>query len=163
MILWFVLIIFCSITKVPDQVSLSSFPVRHLQMLGGFYEFSTQNSLLQSGQSQLSQPQPHGPPLDLFQQFHVLMLGTPELYAGLQVESHKSRVEQENHLWSTSYAAFWSCPGFGWYSVLQLRTAGSCWFFYWPLSPSIPQQAVEKVTKLYTLSLHYQATHIVSL
>ena len=47
------------------------------------------------------QPSDHfcGPPLDPLQQVHVLlMLGAPELNAILQVGSHKSRVEGENHL-----------------------------------------------------------------
>ncbi|PKU42315.1 rna-directed dna polymerase from mobile element jockey-like [Limosa lapponica baueri] len=40
-----------------------------------------------------------GPPLDSFQQIHVLpMLRTSELDAVLQVESHQSRVEGQNHL-----------------------------------------------------------------
>ncbi|KAK4828848.1 LOW QUALITY PROTEIN: hypothetical protein QYF61_000905 [Mycteria americana] len=61
-------------------------------------------------QSQLSQPvlvgevlQPSdhslGPPLDQLQQVHVLLvLKTPELDAVLQVGSHQSRVEGQNHL-----------------------------------------------------------------
>ncbi|KAK4831140.1 hypothetical protein QYF61_015443 [Mycteria americana] len=65
---------------------------------------------LKAEQPQLSQPvftgevfQPsdhlRGPPLDLLQQVHVLlMLGVPELKAVLQVGSHKSEVERENHL-----------------------------------------------------------------
>ncbi|KAK4818827.1 hypothetical protein QYF61_019864 [Mycteria americana] len=41
----------------------------------------------------------HGPPLDLLQQAHVLlMLGAPELKAVLQVGSHESGAEGENHL-----------------------------------------------------------------
>ncbi|KAK4825882.1 hypothetical protein QYF61_003156 [Mycteria americana] len=40
-----------------------------------------------------------GPPLDPFQQLHVFhVLRTPELDAVLQVESHQSRVEGQNHL-----------------------------------------------------------------
>jgi len=40
-----------------------------------------------------------GTPLDLLKQIHVfLMLGVPELNTGLQVQSHESRVERENHL-----------------------------------------------------------------
>ncbi|XP_014803059.1 PREDICTED: complex III assembly factor LYRM7 isoform X1 [Calidris pugnax] len=65
-------------------------------------------SLLQAEQSQLSQlvfvgevlqPSDHlcGPPLDLLQQVHVLMLG-PELDAVPQVGYHDSRGEGENHL-----------------------------------------------------------------
>ena len=47
------------------------------------------------------QPSDHfcGPPLDLLQQVHVfLVLRTPELNAVLQVRSHQSRVEGQNHL-----------------------------------------------------------------
>ncbi|KAK4830572.1 hypothetical protein QYF61_011750 [Mycteria americana] len=41
---------------------------------------------------------PCGPPLDSLQQVHVLlMLGAPELNAVLQVGSHESRVQGENH------------------------------------------------------------------
>uniref|UniRef100_A0A672V1G7 DDB1- and CUL4-associated factor 1 n=1 Tax=Strigops habroptila TaxID=2489341 RepID=A0A672V1G7_STRHB len=41
----------------------------------------------------------HGPPLGFLQQFHVLLvLGTPELHTLLQVRSHESRVEGQNHL-----------------------------------------------------------------
>ncbi|GAB0205260.1 hypothetical protein GRJ2_002991600 [Grus japonensis] len=41
----------------------------------------------------------HGPPLDSLQQLHVSpVLGTPDLDTVLQVESHKSRVEGQNHL-----------------------------------------------------------------
>ena len=40
-----------------------------------------------------------GPPLDLFEQVHfLLILGAPELNAVLQVGSHKSRVDGQNHL-----------------------------------------------------------------
>ncbi|KAK4806791.1 hypothetical protein QYF61_005587 [Mycteria americana] len=61
-------------------------------------------------QPQLSQPvlvgevlQPsyhfHGPPLDPLQQLHVLLvLRAPELDAVLQVGSHQSRIEGQNHL-----------------------------------------------------------------
>ncbi|KAK4817891.1 hypothetical protein QYF61_002060 [Mycteria americana] len=61
-------------------------------------------------QAQLSQPVPVGevlqpsdhfcgPPLDLLQQLHVpLVLRAPELDAVLQVRSHQSRVEGQNHL-----------------------------------------------------------------
>ena len=41
----------------------------------------------------------HGPPLDLLQRLHVLLvLGAPELDAVLQVRSHESRAEGHNHL-----------------------------------------------------------------
>ncbi|KAK4821962.1 hypothetical protein QYF61_004966 [Mycteria americana] len=95
----------CPITTHPCKKSLSNFPV-----LAGCYKVSPQPSLLQAEQSQLSQPvftgevlQPldhfHGSPLDLPQQVHVLlMLGAPELDAALQVGSHKSGVEGQNHL-----------------------------------------------------------------
>ncbi|RMC13811.1 hypothetical protein DUI87_08894 [Hirundo rustica rustica] len=85
--------------------SLSGF----LQMLGGCYGVSTQPSLLQV-EPQLSQPvftvkmlqssyQLCGPPPDLLQQLHVLlMLGTPELDTALQVGSQKSRAEGQNPL-----------------------------------------------------------------
>ncbi|KAK4824151.1 hypothetical protein QYF61_011229 [Mycteria americana] len=65
---------------------------------------------LSAEQPQLSQPvlvgevfQPsdhfHGPPLDLLQQVHVFcVLRAPELDAGLQVGSHQSRAEGQNHL-----------------------------------------------------------------
>jgi len=67
-------------------------------------------SLLRAEQPQLSQPfligevlQPSdhfcGPLLDLLQQVHVFpVLRAPELDAGLQVRSHQSRVEGQNHL-----------------------------------------------------------------
>jgi len=67
-------------------------------------------SLLQAEQPQLSQPlltgevfQPFdhlcGPPLDPLQQVHVCsVLRAPELDAGLQVGSHESGVEGQNHL-----------------------------------------------------------------
>jgi len=67
-------------------------------------------SLLQAEQPHLSQPvligevlQPSdhlcGPPLDLLQQLHVLLvLGSPELHAGLQVRSHQRGAEGQNPL-----------------------------------------------------------------
>ncbi|KAK4825361.1 hypothetical protein QYF61_026880 [Mycteria americana] len=81
-----------------------------LKILEGFNKVSPQPSLLQAEQPQLSQPvlvgevlQPsdhfHGPPLDPLQQLHVLLvLRAPELDAVLQVGSHQSRVEGQNHL-----------------------------------------------------------------
>ncbi|XP_068253163.1 ubiquitin-conjugating enzyme E2 W isoform X1 [Nyctibius grandis] len=81
-----------------------------LQILEGCYEVSPEPSLLQAEEPQLSQPvfigevlQPfdhhRGPPLDSFQQLHVLlMLGAPEMNAVLQVGSHESRVKGQNHL-----------------------------------------------------------------
>ncbi|KAK4808149.1 hypothetical protein QYF61_000129 [Mycteria americana] len=86
----------CPITTCPCQKSLSSFPVGPLQVLEGCYKVSPEPSLLQAEQPQLSQPvfigevfQPSdhlgGPPLDLLQQVHVLlMLGAPELDTVLQ-------------------------------------------------------------------------------
>jgi len=71
---------------------------------------SPQSSLLQAEQPQLSQPfltgevlHPSddfcGPPLDPLQNACViLVLRAPELDAGLQVGSHQSRVEGQNHL-----------------------------------------------------------------
>ena len=46
------------------------------------------------------QPTDHlrGPPLDLLQQFHVLVLGAPELDTVLQVRFHERRVEKQKHL-----------------------------------------------------------------
>ena len=42
---------------------------------------------------------PHGPPLDVLQQLHILLVfWAPELDAVLQVESHESRVEGQNCL-----------------------------------------------------------------
>jgi len=67
-------------------------------------------SLLQGEQPQLSQPfligevfqssdDVCGPPLDPLQQVHVFpVLRAPELDAGLQVGSHQSRVDGQNHL-----------------------------------------------------------------
>ncbi|KAK4831476.1 hypothetical protein QYF61_017724 [Mycteria americana] len=81
-----------------------------LQVLEGCYKVSLEPSLLQAEQPQLSQPifigevlQPSdhlcGLPLDSLQQVHVLfMLGAPELDAVLQVESHQSGAEGQNHL-----------------------------------------------------------------
>ncbi|KAK4816284.1 hypothetical protein QYF61_014582 [Mycteria americana] len=75
----------------------------------GHSKVSLQPPLLQAEQPQLSQPfligelfQPsdhlRGPPLDPLQQLHVfLVLRTPELDAVLQVESHQSGVEGQNH------------------------------------------------------------------
>ncbi|XP_069737412.1 ubiquitin-associated protein 2-like isoform X2 [Phaenicophaeus curvirostris] len=66
-------------------------------------------SLLQDEQEQLSQPvliwkvlQPsdhlHGPPLDLFQEFHILLtLRIPELDTVIQMRSNKRRIEGQNH------------------------------------------------------------------
>ncbi|KAK4828850.1 LOW QUALITY PROTEIN: hypothetical protein QYF61_000907 [Mycteria americana] len=81
-----------------------------LNILEGCYKVSPQPSLLQAEQPQLSQPvlvaevlQPSdhfcGPPLGLLQQLHVLLvLRAAELDAVLQVGSHQSRVEGQNHL-----------------------------------------------------------------
>ncbi|KAK4822675.1 hypothetical protein QYF61_019042 [Mycteria americana] len=100
----------CPIATCPCKKSLSSFLVGPLQAVEGCYKVSPEPSLLQAKQPQLSQPvfigvvlQPSdhlcGPPLDSLQQVHVLlMLGTPEPNAVLQVGSHESRVEGENHL-----------------------------------------------------------------
>jgi len=81
-----------------------------LQLLEGCSKVSPQLALLQAEQPQLSQPfhiaevlQPSdhlcGPPLNLLQQLHVLLvLRAPELDAVLQVGSHQSRAEGQNHL-----------------------------------------------------------------
>ncbi|KAK4833105.1 LOW QUALITY PROTEIN: hypothetical protein QYF61_027771 [Mycteria americana] len=81
-----------------------------LKILEGCYKVSLEPSLLQAEQPQLSQPVPRGevlqpsdhflgPPLDPLQQLHVLLvLRAPELDAVLQVRSHQSRVEGQNHL-----------------------------------------------------------------
>ncbi|KAK4810670.1 hypothetical protein QYF61_007470 [Mycteria americana] len=80
-----------------------------LKILEGCYKVSPEPSLLQAEQPQLSQPvfvgevlQPSdhfcGPPLDPLQQLHVLVLRAPELDAVLQVRSHQSRAEWQNHL-----------------------------------------------------------------
>ncbi|KAK4822002.1 hypothetical protein QYF61_006616 [Mycteria americana] len=85
-----------AITTCPCKKSLFSFLVGPLQVLEGCYKVSPEPSLLCTEQPQLSQPvligellQPsdhlRGPPLDLLQQVHVLlMLGAPELNAVLQ-------------------------------------------------------------------------------
>ena len=79
-------------------------------MLEGHYKVSSELSLLQAEEPQISQPvltgevlqtSDHlcGPPLDLLQQLCVLLvLEALELDAVLQVESHESRVEGQNHL-----------------------------------------------------------------
>jgi len=86
------------------------FRVVPLQVLEGCYKVTSQPSLLQAEQPQLSppvltgealQPSDHlcGPPLDPLQHIHVLlMLGAPELDAGLQVGSHQSGAEGQNPL-----------------------------------------------------------------
>ena len=88
---------------------IHSLPVGPLQVLEGHCKVSLEPSLLQSEIPQLSQPvlmgevlqpsdQLHGPPLHPLQQLHVLLvLGAPELDALLQVGSHESRVEGQNH------------------------------------------------------------------
>ncbi|KAK4816170.1 hypothetical protein QYF61_011552 [Mycteria americana] len=56
---------------------------------------------VQAGSRAVLQPSDHfcGPPLDPFQQLHVLpVLKAPELDTVLQVGSHQSRVEGQNHL-----------------------------------------------------------------
>ena len=65
---------------------------------------------LEAEQSQLSHPffaglssPSHGPPLDLLQQVHVFpVLRTPDLDTVLQVGSHQSSVEGQNHLSCTA-------------------------------------------------------------
>uniref|UniRef100_A0A8B9GCQ8 DNA helicase n=1 Tax=Amazona collaria TaxID=241587 RepID=A0A8B9GCQ8_9PSIT len=97
------------VTTVPNEESLPSTPTGPLQILEGCHEVSTQPSLLQAEQPQLSHPifirevlqspdHPRGPPLHLFQQFHVLFtLRTPEQHTILQVRSHESRVKGQDH------------------------------------------------------------------
>jgi len=77
---------------------------------GSCSKVPSQPSLLQAEQPQLPQPglvgevlQPsdhlRGPSLDPLQHIHVLLvLGAPELDAGLQVGSHESGVQGQNHL-----------------------------------------------------------------
>ncbi|KAK4818782.1 hypothetical protein QYF61_019128, partial [Mycteria americana] len=105
-ILWY------STKQIPEEAKVFSAEVQGspLQVLEGCYKVSSEPSLLQAEQPQLSQPvfigevlQPSdhfcGPSLDSLQQVHVLlMLGAPEQDAVLQVGSHESRVEGENHL-----------------------------------------------------------------
>ncbi|KAK4831900.1 hypothetical protein QYF61_020047 [Mycteria americana] len=81
-----------------------------LEVLEGCYKVSPEPSLLQAEQPQLSQPvfigkvlqlsdHLRGPPLDLLQQVHVLlMLGAPELDTVLHTGSHRSGADRENHL-----------------------------------------------------------------
>jgi len=100
----------CPITTCPYQKSLSSLLVGALQVLEGRNRVFLEPSLLQAQQPPLSQPfligemlQPSdhfcSPPLDLLQQVHVFpVLRAPELDTGLQVGSHQSRVEEQNHL-----------------------------------------------------------------
>ncbi|KAK4828307.1 LOW QUALITY PROTEIN: hypothetical protein QYF61_025319 [Mycteria americana] len=86
---------------------------------GRLLEGLPEPSLLQAEQPQLSQPvfigevlqHPYhlcGPPLGSLQQVHVLlMLGAPQLNTVLQVGSHKSGVEGQNHLpQPTSHTSF---------------------------------------------------------
>ncbi|PKU46981.1 rna-directed dna polymerase from mobile element hypothetical protein [Limosa lapponica baueri] len=100
-----------------------------LQVLEGCYEVSLEPSPLQAEQPQLSQPvfiqevlrhpdHLHGPPLVL------PVLRTPKLDAALPVRSHKSRVEEQNHLprpaGHTSFDAAQDVVGFlGCQSVLS--------------------------------------------
>jgi len=103
-------IIPCCITTWSCKNSLSSFLVGPVLVLEGCYKVSPEPSFLQAEQPQLSQPvllgevfQPSddfcGPPLDPLQQVHVcLLLRAPEPDAGLQVGSHQSTVEGQNHL-----------------------------------------------------------------
>jgi len=84
----------------------------------GCKKVSLEPSLLQAEQPQLSQPflrgevlQPldnfYSPPLDPLQQLHVLLvLRAPELNALLQVGSHQSGVEWQNHFpWPAGHPA----------------------------------------------------------
>ena len=106
----------CPVTTCPYKKSLPRFPFFHVQVLEGSYKVSSEPSRLQAEKPQLTQPafvgevlQPsdhlHGPSVDLLQQSHVLLvLGAPGLIAVLQLGSHKSRIEGQNHLpWSASH------------------------------------------------------------
>ncbi|KAK4823100.1 hypothetical protein QYF61_025838 [Mycteria americana] len=95
-----------SLKPLPLVLSLQAL----LRILKGCNKVSPEPYLLRAKQPQLSQPvligemfhpSDHfcGPPLDLLQQVHVLpVLRTPELDAVLQVGSHHSRAEGQNHL-----------------------------------------------------------------
>jgi len=87
------------------------FPIDPPEVLKGRRRVSLQPSLHQAQQPQVSQPvllgevlQPSGhfcgPPLCPLQQCRVFLVlrAHPELDAGLQVGSHQSRVEGQNHL-----------------------------------------------------------------
>ena len=75
----------------------------------GRYKVSSEPSLLQADEPQLSQSvftgdilqssdHLHRPSLDLLQQLDaLLLLGVPELDAILQMASHESRIEGQNH------------------------------------------------------------------
>jgi len=93
----------------PAKKTVPISPIGTLQVLKGCKKVSLEPSLLQVEQPQLSQPfligevlQPsdrlHEHPLDLLQQVHVfVVLSAPELDAGLQMGSHQSRAEGQNH------------------------------------------------------------------
>jgi len=112
------------------------FPISPLQVLQGHNKVSLHPPLLEAEQPQLSQPfltgdvlQPldHfcGPPLDLLQQLHVLLvLRAPELDTRLQVGSHQSRVEGQNHLPQPAcQAAFDAAQD----TVGLLAASADCW------------------------------------
>lgn len=73
-------------------------------------EFSPEPSLLQTKQSQLPQlafvgkvlqhsDNPCGPPPDLLRKPHIFTeLEAPDMHAVLQMDSHKGRAEEGNHL-----------------------------------------------------------------
>jgi len=66
-----------------------------------FSRLNSPNSFSLSSIAEVFQPSNHfcGPPLDLLQQLHVFpVLRAPEMDSGLQVGSHQSRVEGQNHL-----------------------------------------------------------------
>ncbi|KAK4819021.1 hypothetical protein QYF61_024137 [Mycteria americana] len=117
---WFTTLIVKKKVFLISSLNLASFSLKQLtlvlsqqvllKILKGHNTVSTEPSLLWAEQPQLSQPfsigevfhpSDHscGPPLDLLQQVHVFpVLRTPELDAVLQVGSHQSRVEGQNHL-----------------------------------------------------------------
>ena len=100
----------CPITPCLCKKSLCRFLVALIHVLEGCYKVSLKPSSLQAEPPQLSppffrgevfHPSHHfcGPPLDPFQQVHVLvMLRAPELDGVLQVRSCQSRAEWQNHL-----------------------------------------------------------------
>ena len=111
-------------------------------MLEGHNKVSLQPSLLHAEQTLVSQPfltgevfqRSHhfcGPPLDLLQHVQVFpVLRAPELSAGLQVGSHQSRAEGQNHLpqpAGTSFNAAHHTVGFlGCERTLSVHVQISC-------------------------------------
>ena len=67
-----------------------------------------------------------GPPLDSLEQRSVVGLGTLELDAVLQVESHESRVEGQNHLLNLLVMLLLMQPRIRLASGLQVHIASLC-------------------------------------